>query len=253
MRLLFFPFVLIGVALIGCARPTGDFGRPQPSVIHDTLLPSLGKASLRAREEPASFYNLTDHEKILRDRGWRLIVPPHAHDWYGANVAEWQRVGLTPRADMTLKPERYAQYLSSQAFRSSETRYRRIADDAQKDMLSLPDFFAVVDRVARDDTARLEAARAIPDLQPSELKNIYDRISENQFYVAWVKRSLYFRLYAYRYALDRLLIETPSPQAAQVKLTLDQLDSEIARFVYSGVYPVGAPVNPAAPYAIRPL
>src|SRR5690606_7552578 len=32
------------LAVAGCARPTGDFGRAAPSVLHDELMPALGTA-----------------------------------------------------------------------------------------------------------------------------------------------------------------------------------------------------------------
>ena len=33
---------LVALAVTACGRPTGDFGRAEPSFLHDTLLPAAG-------------------------------------------------------------------------------------------------------------------------------------------------------------------------------------------------------------------
>lgn len=195
-----------------CSRP-GDLGRERPNVINDQVLPVAGYWSTRFAREPVSHFNYTDDERLLRNLGWTLVAPAHAEDWLGRTAAQLQRAEIVRRLDLILPPERYAHLLSGANYRSSDVRYARLADDAAKDMAAIAPYFAVVQRVRDADRRRLAAVMALGDIEPGELTAAYGRISENQRQFAWVKRALLFRLYAYRYALDRLMIETPSSQA----------------------------------------
>ncbi|MFN3224986.1 MAG: hypothetical protein ACE360_01890 [Hyphomicrobiales bacterium] len=208
-------------ALAGCAQ-TGDFGRQRPNVINDSLLPVLGMVSTYSAGEPVSHFNYTDDERTLRNLGWTLVVPTHAHDWIGRTAAELQRAEIVRRLDLVLSPERYSELLSGQRYGSSEARYARIMDDAVKDMAAIQPYMAYVTRVRIADEQRINAAIGLPDIGASELAAAHGRIAENQRQIAWVKRAMLFRLYAYRYAVDRLMIETPSRLAGQ---TIDRLNA----------------------------
>ena len=213
--------------LAGCLRPTGDFGRARPSFINDRILPVAGRQVVGLNREPQSSFPYTDEEEELRDLSWYLVAPAHGRDWIGMSAAELQRTEITVRADLRLAPERYSALLLSDRYRSSEARYRRIMDDAANDMAAIGGFFARAADVAAADEARLAAAMALPDIGVSELDDTHGRIAENERLVAWVTRAVWFRLYAYRYALDRLMIATPSASAEAVRDRLDALEAEI--------------------------
>ena len=202
--------VLLAGLVAGCARPTGDFGRARPDLIHDELLPEAGRMAANMRGEPTSTFNLTDLEQELRNRAWALISPASSKDWVDAAATEGQRTRLIKPIDDKLDPRVYYLYLRSDKFRSSETRYERVIADITSDTELVRPFCQLAAEVEDTDVDRLNAMNRRPDLKPEEYSAAVGRVNENRRLIAWVKRALGFRLGAYRYAIDRLEIETPS-------------------------------------------
>ncbi|MGB7260049.1 MAG: hypothetical protein WBD48_18410, partial [Pseudolabrys sp.] len=60
--------------------------------------------------------------------------------------------------------------------------------------------------------------------------NAKRRMHENGLIVSWVYASLDQRVSSYRFALERLVIMTPSPQAVDVERHLNELKARIARY-----------------------
>lgn len=58
-------------------------------------------------------------------------------------------------------------------------------------------------------------------MQPAERENAVARIEENGLMIAWTKESFEDRLAAYRYALDRLILETPDRASMEVADAID--------------------------------
>lgn len=217
------------LVLTGCR--TGDFGRERTNLIPETVLPVVGFVSTYTGGEPVSHFNYTNDEQTLRDLGWGMVVPTHAEDWIGRTAFELQRYEIIRRADLLLSPDRYHAILRSDRYASSDARYARIMDDAAADMAAIGPYFAYSQRVRLADDDRLAAAIALPDLTARELAATHGRIAENQRQRAWVKRALLFRLYAYRNAVDRLMIETPSHLAGTTIARLDALEAMILQAI----------------------
>ena len=230
------------LATAGCAQ-NGDFGRQRPTVINDRILPVVGMVSTFTAGEHVSLYNYTDDERTMRNLGWSLVVPTHAQDWLGRTAAELQRSNIIRRLDLVASPDRYAALLTGERYGSSDVRYARIMDDAAKDMAAIGPFMAYVARVREADEQRVNAAIGLPDISAYELTAAHARIAENQRQMAWVKRAMLFRLYAYRYAVDRLMIQTPSRLAGQTIERLNALEAAImaALAVDMGVAPISHP------------
>ncbi len=196
--------------LAACQRPTGDFGRPAPSVIHDRLMPQMGSELAVARGEPMSRFNLTDDERELRDRGWTLIRPPASEDWIEGTRTELIRTRILPETANKLDPDRYYSYLRSDKYRSSEVRYDKVAADARADAELVPPFCKVATRVMAADEERLRALGRREISTKEELAGAQARVWENRRYIDWAGQALRYRLVSYRNAIDALEIETPS-------------------------------------------
>jgi hypothetical protein len=56
------------------------------------------------------------------------------------------------------------------------------------------------------------------------------RMNENAAIIGEVRRSLAQRVASYKFAMERLIIMAPSPQAAQVELMINQLRDTIGRY-----------------------
>jgi hypothetical protein len=235
------PLAVLAVVLLalpGCARPTGDFGRAEPSVIHDDLMPGAGALVAEyGRKEQVSHFNHTDREWLLRDRAWGLVMPPHVGDWLAETAVELQRTRLLPAMDSRFDPNAYYAFLRRDRFRSSEARWQRLIADMEADRALVGPFWQVARAQGEDDRARLQALDARNAGPVTDLKNAYARIDENARVVDWVWRSLRLRLAAYRAAIERMAIETPSQRRIDAQVALEALAEAIAAAEAGGVAP----------------
>ena len=78
----------------------------------------------------------------------------------------------------------------------------------------------VARRVTDMDRKREKSLQFITDITPLERANATARMMENSLIARWVHQSLMERSYAYRYALERLVISSPSPMAAEAERQL---------------------------------
>ena len=235
-RLAVFACVLPAIALAACARPTGDYGRAQPSTIHDDVMPAVGARMTNLRRAVAtngdylavSKFNLTDDERELRNRSFALVRPPHAADWIAASLVEGQRTGILPPIDTRLDPKSYYAHLRKDSFRSSEARYDRLMGDMAADTELVGPFYELARRVMAVDAERLRVARASADISEEQRRNAESRVEENMARITWVWRALRFRLAAYRIAIDGLEVETPSARIYDANLAWRRLAAAIA-------------------------
>ncbi|WP_181704322.1 hypothetical protein [Chthonobacter albigriseus] len=220
--------VVLGLAigLAACGRPTGDFGRAKPSALNDEVLPLVGKLAATIREEPVSWYNLTDDERLLRDRAWNFVRPPHVGDWWLEPLVEGQRTRILPVLDPRFNPTRYYLFLRAGDYRSSETRWTKVMDDITGDALLVPPFCEVAARVRRTDAWRIGRVNADQSVTPDVLVDTYNRIEENNRQMSWVWRALAYRLTSYRFAIERMALETPSEQMWAVNRAFDALAAQ---------------------------
>jgi hypothetical protein len=217
--------VLCGVSG-ACARPLGDFGRPRDSVIHDEVLPALGKARARLGREPVSSFNLTDQEEEMHDRIWRFLVSPHASDWFMDIAVELQRTRIAGAVDRHFKPDSYYRWLHQRRYASSRIRFRTIADDANTDVDTAPSTFAAICRVLEVDRQRATASFELDDLGGDE---VAERRAENEMFIGWFTRALRYRYEAYGFALDYLLVETPHEEAIEADAEISSLAIYVER------------------------
>lgn len=199
-----------GLGPLACSRPTGDFDRARPSVVHDALMPEAGNMAARLREEPVSEFLLTDDEKLLRNLGWGLIRPPATQDWIGGTKVELARTRLLPEREGLVPVTNYTVFLGSERFRSSEVRFDRISADARGDAVLVPPFCEVATRVAKADLDRLRALSSRDLVTVDTYAGANARVWENRAYTGWVAQALRFRIQAYQTAVDHFEIETPS-------------------------------------------
>ncbi|MEO6394795.1 MAG: hypothetical protein ABIO40_02665 [Devosia sp.] len=209
--------------LSACARPTGDFGRAQDSLLHDETMPALGNLRARSAKEPVSDFVLADQEIEMRDRIWRYLVAPHAKDWFYDTVAELERTRLRPTGKFDFKTDRYYQWLTGERFASSRVRYSRITDDIAADIGTAPSTFRAICAVQRMDEQRAIAGGNLDSSEAGMRQEAEDRQAENEMVIGWFVRSIGYRYDSYSYALDHLLVETPHEEAIEVDAGLSGL------------------------------
>ncbi len=201
---------LIAVSLTACTRPTGDFDRARPSVIHDRVMPAAGDEAARLRGDPVSKFNYTNDEKLMRNRGWTLIRPPWTKDWIGGTMVELSRTRVLPEVEGRVPPDLYLIYLRSDKFQSSDARYDKIAADASGDAELVMPFCEVALRVKAADDERLRVLQNKPVKSEETYEGAKARVWENRVMIKWVGQALRYRIIAYKKALDGLEIETPT-------------------------------------------
>lgn len=241
------PALLLSLALTGCERPTGDFGRAEPSLIHDRLMPALGeKVAEWDRREVVSDFNSTDREGALRDRAWSLIRAPHVRDWFGETLVELERTRILPEIDWAFDPRGYYNFLRRDRFVSSDARWARAIADMRVDADLIGPFWNEARQVRDDDAARLRSLDRRGGGSPEELQNTYARIDENARVVDRVWRAMRLRLAAYRDAIDRMMVETPSARHGEAERAWSDLRAAIGR-AEAGLPPLSRRTATAAP------
>jgi hypothetical protein len=213
------------VLLGGCAN--GDFGRLRPSLVHDDIHSWIGADVVGSIDRPAARYGLTEDERQLRDLAYPLIEPPFARNrWY--SILNEYGVNLAfQRGRGTFDQTGYSRELMAKPARSMIGRYAQLIDDIRNDIVRIGPFFRVAARVADIDLKRQQALAYIVDLQPDEHAMALIRIEENRGIMDWVHHCLNERALAYRYALERLVIASPSPMAVEAERALNQLRLKI--------------------------
>lgn len=215
-----------------------DFGREDSGVMDRKILPLIGSFAARFREEPVSYFNLTDEEKLLRQQARRLIAPPHARDWIHAIASRIQRYRVAAPLDHRLSTNAYYAFLRSDSFRSTAGRYGRLSADIASDAALIPAFFARASQVSATDVMRIDAvaiygagsderfAVQSPLMRPmtSVQTAAHARVYENKELIDWADRAVAFRIESYRNAIERLAIEEPDERVGLADGELQHLE-----------------------------
>lgn len=233
--------LLFAAASLGaCAN--GDFGRVRPSLVTDDMHAWVGAEAARSHYQPVSAFPLTDEERLLRDLAYPLIEPPYDRQrWYSV----LNEYGLTRKFDRDWWFFDHAAYgirLMELPFRSTTGRYQQLIEDVRNDVERIDPFFIAARRVLDLDRKRQKSFAYVNDLTPPELFNARARVVENQLIIGWVQRSLDERCGSYRFALERLVIATPSQMAIDAERSITLLKARIARSSLVPPPPIGPAV-----------
>ncbi len=229
---------LLAAALLGSLAACverGDFGRPRPSVVNDTILPFVGSFVAASREEAVSSFILTDDERELRDRSWRFLMPAHERSFFELQVAELSRTRILPRTVRIGGISSYFSALRSSSQISPAPLFRRIGEDAAADRALVPPFLALAERVLDADDVRLKLLVHVADITDAQVADAAARVAENRCLIAWVRAEAQARAGRYRHALERLAVEAPQRQAAYAEREVLALEAEVADFALLGI------------------
>ena len=213
------------------AAEPGDFGRPRESVFVDEFLPWLknGVDSLTGLHAPAAPY--TDDERTLRDLAYAFLQPPESSDWHfivaGADFFElWDHWIVGPQP---FDVRSYAEHLIAKPYRSSTARYARLIDDIRADAGRVTPFFSMANRVLEADAVRARGFQYVSRLPLETFDLARARVAENRELIDRVYDRFRERIASYRYALECLLVLTPSPNAVEAERALHALEDRLRR------------------------
>jgi hypothetical protein len=219
--------IALAALLAACAPPAGDFGRRADGVMNSTVLPTLGLAAATTRGEMVSFSPLTEDEIELRDRGWRFLMPANDRAVFLKKIAELQAARVLP-PEVNTDPTVYHGQLMSERFRSTASRHARLREDMEADRLLIGPFSAVAARVCEADRLREQALAHVQDLSAMDVREARSRMGENAATVDWVYREFGYRVRAYRYSLEHLLLQAPDRAAIEGERALLRLEKDLA-------------------------
>lgn len=212
--------------LAGCAN--GDFKDVKPYLVRDDIHDWVASDAIVGTDTTRSGYELTDDERQLRDLAFPLIQPAYDRQQWYSIAGEYGVIGRDQRGkfDQTA----YATRLFGDRYRSPSARYARLIDDIRDDNTRLPQFFETATRVLEIDRKRRQSLAYISGLSAHERNEALRRTNENASIVSLVRTRLQQRVASYHFALERLVLMTPSPEAAQVELALNRLQDQIAHY-----------------------
>jgi hypothetical protein len=241
--------LILPLVVAGCAN--GDFGRIKPWLVRDDIHDWVGATAAASAGVPISVYPLTEDERLLRDLGFQLIEPAYDRNRWYSILNEYGLSRIVLRDWCFFNITEYDVYLKTTAFRSATARYARLNEAVRNDVVRIPQFVSVARRVMDMDAKRAKSLEQIALVSPGEIVNARARIAENGLVINWVQQSLVNRAATYAYALERLVIATPTPMAAEVdrSITLLRTTSAEGRVIPGPEIEPG-PVVLIAPYPI---
>jgi hypothetical protein len=214
--------VLAMTLLLGACADLGDFGRT------GSIFKSGRSSPVGAEAARASIFALTDDEKLLRDLAYPLITPPYEKTAWDSILVAFHDTGIMPNEAAPYDPTVYATKLLTTPYRSATARYGRLIEDVRDDQVRIDPFAATARRVIDIDRKREQSLGYVSNLSADEWKNAIGRIGENAMVIGWTQRSLRERAASYRFALERLVIETPTPGAVEAEHALVDLERRIS-------------------------
>lgn len=218
--------IALCLPFIGCLNT--DLGQVRPTLRSDDMHSWMGPAVNNHYGEPGSSYRLTEDERLMRDLAFPLIAPQYdLNQWYSVLI-HYGIGGIFQPNWWVYDPTAYAQVMFQLPARSTDVYYNRLLDDIRNDIVRIPPFAMVARRVTDMDRKREKSLQFITDITPAERANATARMIENSLIARWVHQSLMERSYAYRYALERLVISSPSPAAAEVERQLQLMGMRIS-------------------------
>jgi len=232
--------VSLGAVLGGCAG--GDLGRTRASALNDDMHRWIGAEAVNSIGKPASAFQLTDNERLLRDLAFPFIEPPHSRPAWKTVFGDYASMPAPWRQDVVFDRTSYGRRLIDEPHRSHASRYAQLMEDVRDDLTRFDPFFAAAAVVGDLDAKRNASLPLVSGLSPPEHADAVARMKENRLIVEWVQQRLHQRVAAYRWALERLVIHAPDDMAAQADRLIAQLAARTAPAAASPVE-IGAVVS----------
>jgi hypothetical protein len=218
--------LLLSLMLGACSG--GDFGRTRQGFLNDDMHRWIGGEATASVGLPASQFQLTDNERLLRDLAYPLIEPPHSRPAWKSVFGDYSPLPSPWRQAVAFDRTAYGRELIDEPHRSHSSRYAQLMEDVRDDITRFGPFFANAVRVFDLDRKRNASLAHISDLSPRERADAVARMQENTLIVQWVQQCLERRISSYRWALERLVIQAPDNMAAEADRLIGELAAQTA-------------------------
>jgi hypothetical protein len=233
--------VLAGVGLGACSG--GDFGRTRADMRSDDMHRWLGAEVTSSVGARTSQFQLTDEERQLRDLAYPLIEPPRSRPAWRSVFGDYKALPSPWRQNVVFDRTTYGRTLIDEPHRSHSSRYAQLIEDVRDDITRFEPFFASAIRVIDLDRKRNASMKQVSELSPREKADAVARMQENSLIVQWVQQCLERRVSAYRWALERLVIQAPDNIAADADRLIGELAAQTANPPVAAQPPYGRAVS----------
>jgi hypothetical protein len=186
----------------------------------------IGKEATGSVGLPASQFQLTDNEKLMRDLAFPLIEPPHSRPLWKSVFGDYKPIPSPWRQAPVFDRTAYGRLLIDEPHRSHTSRYNVLMDDVRNDILRFEPFYANAARVIELDRKRQASMKLVSSLMPREREDALARMDENALIIQWVEQCLQRRIASYRWALERLVIHTPDGLAASADMLIGEMEAQ---------------------------
>jgi hypothetical protein len=234
--------VVLALAAAGC-RPSGDFGRYDPSYFYDTAVPSVRHAVGRVNGNTSSGYALTVDEEELRARSRTLRELEGGSIQRDLDEVAYQ-VGGDER---DYQRERRVEHASGVAVLIPERDVRapdQLLGAISQDLELLDPYEQVVVRVYDADMARLATLRDSGDVPADDVLDTTARVKENRLLVDDTILAMHNRIDDYEQEMRRSLLMHPNGSERDIANAIGRLAHRVhklERRVRSLSDPYGAP------------
>ena len=232
---------LIGAGVGGCSG--GDFGRTRADMRSDDMHRWLGAEVTSSVGLRASQFQLTDEERQLRDLAYPLIEPPRSRPAWRSVFGDYKSLPSPWRQNVVFDRTTYGRTLIDEPHRSFSSRYAQLIEDVRDDITRFEPFFASAIRVIDLDRKRTASMAHVSELSAREKDDAVARMQENSLIVQWVQQCLERRVSAYRWALERLVIQAPDGMAADADRLIGELAAQTANPPVAAQPPYQRPVS----------
>ena len=232
--------LLVGATLAGCSG--GDFGRTRADMRSDDMHRWLGAEVTASVGLKSSQFQLTDEERQLRDLAFPMIEPPLSRPAWKSVFGDYKAMPSPWRQKVVFDRTMYGRTLIDEPHRSHSSRYAQLIEDVRNDITRFEPFFASAIRVIDLDRKRNASMARVSELSPRERDDAVARMQENSLIVQWVQQCLEQRISSYRWALERLVIQTPDTIAADADRLIGELAAQTANPPVSAAPVIGRAV-----------
>ncbi len=242
---------IFAVVLSACTE-VGDFDRPKISIRETASNFTVNSDTAAYAEQNYSDYTLTYKEERMRSLGYRLIQPLGVEPRYRDVITSlrYTEAGFAQRP--LSNGDQYYEYLRQDRRRYEDALWNKLIDDIQDDADSAQRFTAAAERVAEQDARRLEIFSNRNNSLPDD-DDMMARVEENSEFIELVTNALADRISAYRQAIERAELESPSDLVFTARSKMDSLEYRYRQLVWTGGDGKGATARQRASSAAYPV
>jgi hypothetical protein len=218
--------VLTSLALGGCSG--GDFGRTREDFRNDDMHRWMGAEATGSIGARPSQFQLTEPERQLRDLAYQFVEPPLSRPAWKSVFGDYKPIAAPWQQRVLFDRTAYGRTLIDDPHRAVDSRYAQLIDDVRNDITRVEPFYATAANVFDLDRKRNASLAYVSGLTPREHADAVARMQENALIVQWAQQCLEQRVSSYRWALERLVIQSPNDTAADADRLINALAAQIA-------------------------